>query len=94
MKFGNEEMVIKDCEVMDSYISSGFFCKWFEKELVKEFSIYWYFLYYLIIFFMKFGKVCIVFVVVVEYEGILFNKNLLSGLDMINSLFGVFLCFC
>lgn len=86
-------MVIKYCEVMDSYIRSGFVCKLFEKKLVKEFSIYWYFLYYFVIFFIKFGKVCIVFDVVVKYEGIFFNKNLLSGLDMINSLVCVFLCF-
>ena len=42
MKSGNEEMAIKDREVMDSYISSGFSRKWSEKELAKESSTHWY----------------------------------------------------
>ena len=42
MKSGNEEMAIKYREVMDSYISSGYARKLYEKELAKESCTHWY----------------------------------------------------
>lgn len=68
-------MVVKYRVVMFEYILKGYVCKFIYEEVVKESLYIWYLFYYLVMNLNKFGKFCIVFDVVVEYEGILFNKS-------------------
>lgn len=79
---------------MNDYIVEGYVWKlMIEEVFIIGFRI-WYFLYFVVINCNKLNKVWMVFDVVVEYKGILLNKNLLLGFDYINSLVGVLLRLC
>jgi len=82
-------MAVKYCEVMDSYISSGFACKLSEEELKKESKAHWYLPHHPVTSPTKSGKVRIVFDAAAECEGTSLNKNLLTGPDVANNLDGV-----
>ena len=85
-KPANEKMVVKYCEVMHSYISSGFICKLSEEELKKESKAHWYPPHHPVTSPTKPGKVRIVFDAAAECEGTSLNKNLLTGPDVANNV--------
>lgn len=54
----------------------------------------WYLLYYVVVNFNKFGKVRVVFDVVLKFDGVFLNDKFLIGFDLLNNLVGIFMRFC
>lgn len=53
----------------------------------------WYLLYYVVVNFNKFGKVRVVFDVVLKFDGVFLNDKILIGFDLLNNLVGIFMRF-
>lgn len=58
---------------MVDYIESGYVEKVFDEELEIKDRLVWYLFYYFVIYFLKFGKVRVVYDCVVKYGGMLLN---------------------
>lgn len=82
----NRELAAKYREVMDEYISKGYFRKLSPEQAVMETSYTWYQPHLPVINLNKPGKLRIVFDAAAEFEGKSLNEKLIQDLDMTNSL--------
>ena len=80
------------CEVMNRYISKGYACKLTPEELPHT-SKTWYLPHHSVVNPKKPKKVRVVFDAAASLQGISLNSNLISGPDLLNSLFGVIVRF-
>lgn len=60
--------------IMIDYIEKGYVERILEEELELNDRLVWYFLYYFVIYFLKFDKVRVVYDCVVKYGGIFLNQ--------------------
>lgn len=65
-----------------------------EEEVEVMILKIWYLLYYVVLNFNKFGKVCVVFDVVFKFDGVFLNDKFLIGFDLLNDLVGILMRFC
>lgn len=59
--------------VINEYVDKGYVRKLMFEEVVRKSRIIWYLLYYLVFNVNKFNKCCVVFDVVVRFNGVFFN---------------------
>lgn len=68
------ELLMKYKECIEDLFKRGYVKKVFVNGIEGKI---WYFLYYVVFYFVKLGKVCVVFDCLVKYLGSFFNEKLL-----------------
>lgn len=91
-----EFQMVKDyMECMEKIITKGYVFLVLIGEVIRslQFGWVWYFFYFRVYYLKKLIQIRVVFDFLVKYEGVFLNGELLSGLDFMNSLLGVFFRF-
>ena len=83
----------KYCDVMDGYIAKGFARKLSDDEVKVSTGKTWYLPHHSVLNPKKPNKVRVVFDAAASLHGVSLNNQLLSGPDLLNSLFGVLVRF-